>query len=263
MKRLLDDARHPKLSDILENWERSRNEVSLDEFSKLSDIPLIQSVISNFSKNKDLQFLKFDYIPLSRNIVAAQALRSVAKALEAFDAATFCNDKAITSSAMLLSYNSTYFAAKSFCYLCGFSPIDRDSALTLDVFIESSQENTNFAYKYGRWGHSEVWKLTKRLVETFKRDFEKERSFMRKARLTSTPKLRNAYSYNDNLVSMFENLEFLNYPDFSQKKSPVEFTKNLNISKALLSISISIIDEAGMSELLKTQASPRRLKLVA
>jgi len=249
MKRLLDDARHPKLSDILENWERSRNEVSLDEFSKLSDIPLIQSVISNFSKNKDLQFLKFDYIPLSRNIVAAQALRSVAKALEAFDAATFCNDKAITSSAMLLSYNSTYFAAKSFCYLCGFSPIDRDSALTLDVFIESSQENTNFAYKYG--------------VETFKRDFEKERSFMRKARLTSTPKLRNAYSYNDNLVSMFENLEFLNYPDFSQKKSPVEFTKNLNISKALLSISISIMDEAGMSELLKTQASPRRLKLVA
>ena len=101
------------------------------------------------------------------------------------------------------------------------------------------------------------------LVETFKRDFEKERSFMRKARLTSTPKLRNAYSYNDNLVSMFENLEFLNYPDFSQKKSPVEFTKNLNISKALLSISISIMDEAGMSELLKTQASPRRLKLVA
>ena len=262
MSLFLREARHPRLDFILENWERSSGKINLDDHTKISDIPDFLGIQSKF-KDATIEKIEIDYLSPSRDILGAHAIRAVAKAYEALDGAKCCDDKKITSSAMLLAYNSSFFAAKSMCYLFGFTPADRDSQLTFDLFFKSPQEKTITIYRYPRWGHSEVWALAIRLIYTFKSGYDVERTFLRKAKLKHVSKPRNAYAYNDSKTSFFSDADTSDFPDFALKNSSEEFEKYIAICENFLKISNDIIRQSDMKNILLKHVSRRRRRLAA
>ena len=188
-----------------------------DESSRLSDIPELAALGEKLRNIGDME-----YLPAAREIVGANAVRALGKSFEAMDGVRACGEEGINLSAMLQAYNSAFFAAKAFCMLMGFSPLHRDSGVTVDSFFEEVSGGRKVrrsvrvlrVHKYRRWGHDEVWALTYRLVNTLSvaGELEDVVAWLRRAGLTDVSRVRNAFQYDDSRLVPLLNGSFVDFP---------------------------------------------------
>ena len=266
MSGVLKSFRHPDFSATAELWEYWGNKINMDDTSVLSDIPEFSSVRTKFqNKEKRIDCYSFDYIAPSLEIIGAHAIRSFCKSLESLDATFICSNSKVTNSAIVTSYNASFFAAKSLCYLLGFSPLNRDSNITIDAFYELDDGKSNRAFRYDRWGHAQTWALTTRLVDTLRvtNELKETKRYLRKMKLAKTSKVRNSFSYADNIISPIGNGSASDFPDNSEISPSEEERRYVEISKAILKLSSSILISAKVQDLLLYHTTERRLELAA
>ena len=162
-------ARHPDVVALIDKWRVVADSINVEGDFRLSEFPEIARSADRLRNVEDL-----DYFGGAREIVGANAIRTLAKCYEALDASGECGQGGITMGALVQAYNASFFAARGFCMLMGFAPLDRGSAITLDAFFEETQRTKRTVrstellrlHKYKRWGHEEVWALSTRLIYT-------------------------------------------------------------------------------------------------
>ena len=261
-------ARHPEIDLQIEKWHELSDSINVENRSQLSDYSEFSGASRRVKKTEDLEFF---YV--AREVVGASAIRALAKSYESLDALVACEPKGINMSAMIQAYYASYFAARAFCMLMGFSPLDRDCSITADVFEEDAlgrgrKFDVLRLHKYKRWGHSEVWNLTQRLIDTgkFPDDLRHLYDWLKGANLKNSPKLRNSFNYDDSRLAPIEDNSFVDFPDVVKlgifdQASPVGLNHQFHVANNLIQICLFIIRKANLRDTLLRCVSKRRLKI--
>ena len=270
MNRFPKTARHPNLLDQADNWRTVRETINVGDDSQLSDLPDLAIAARTVKKTAE-----FEYSKIVAEIIGANAIRALAKGYESLDALAQCDREGVSVSATVQAYNASFFSARAFCMLMGFGPLDRDSTITVDAFLETSTKKGKVVsfrsiqlHRYKRWGHEEVWALARRLVHTVKvpNELEEVRNWLRTAKLENSSKLRNSFHYDDKRLSPIEHSDYIDFPDRVQLSifdvgAPRELTHQFLVAKYLAQMCIAVISKAGINHLLWTCASKRRLEV--
>lgn len=264
-------ARHPDLRDIIERWGIAASSIDPKEDSQLSEI----QEITVASKGIWEQATEIDYVEPCRAIVGANAIRAMSKAYEALDAFHRCETEGLSISATLISYNASFFAARSFCFFMGFAPLNRESSYTIDIFHESTPKRKRIAledilllHRYERWNHNEVWALSNRLINTLKGfdGIEEARDSLRKLKVESSSKLRNRISYDDSSAFLGQDKNYIDIPEAiacrSMQKWPAELLRQYYTAQALLLICNHVVMNANLKEHLFNFVSENRMQRV-
>lgn len=260
MSRFPKSARHPVVSSIVDKWSSVRESINMEEEFQLSEFPVLAITGGQVRNVADLE-----YFGAAREVIGANAIRALAKSYEALDGSARCGEKGVTMAAIVQAYSSSFFAARGFCMLMGFAPLDRGSAITLDAFSEEVRKtrktevssNVLRLHKYKRWGHDEVWSLTRRLVDTMHvpESLAEAREGLRVGKLDQSSSLRNSFQYDDSALSPAEIRNFVDFPDriklnlFSEGV-PVAMRHNYFTAKCLQEICSFVIGEVKMKHLL-------------
>ena len=265
-------ARHPDIILQAVKWSALQNSINISDESQLSDISDLSIDARNVQVSGDSA-----YSSAAREIVGAGAVRALAKSYEALDALEKCAREGVNVSAMIQAYNASYFAARAFCMLIGFGPLNRDSSITVDVFFEASTGKSKRAevaevlrlYKYGRWGHEEVWNLTRRLIDTSRvpEDLEHSHGWLKRAKLSESQKVRNSFSYDDSRLAPVDDCLYVDFPDVVKLSifdgdAPSEFVHQFFVAKHLIQICSFILARAGFEKKLRKYVSQRRLRIL-
>lgn len=265
-------ARHPDVTQQIENWRSLKCAINFREDLYPSDFPNLAINSRQIHKTHDVV-----YFQGAREVVGANSIKALAKSYEALHALSKCGNKGINMSAMIQGYNASYFAARGFCMLMGFSPINRDSTITLDAFYEEVAGTRKYRrmekllrlYKYSRWGHQGLWKLTERLINTVKvpEELKETKIWLRKAKLVESSKLRNSFQYDDSRLAPIENSKYVDFPDiaeeiFFHKFAPEVLKHQFLVTKYLMEICMMVIEQAEIGQLLSKYVSNRRFEFV-
>ena len=260
MSRFPKSARHPVVLSIVDKWSAVRESINVDEEVQLSEFPELAISGGHVRNATDLE-----YFGAAREVVGANAIRAMAKSYEALDGSARCGEKGVTMAAIVQAYSSSFFAARGFCMLMGFAPLDRGSTITLDAFSEEVRKTRKSEvandvlrlHKYKRWGHDEVWSLTKRLVDTIHvpEILAEARDGLRIGKLDQSSRLRNSFQYDDSALSPTEVRNFVDFPDRNRldlfgEGVPAAMSDNYFVGRRLLKICSFIIREANMGHLL-------------
>ena len=260
-------ARHPNILLQVAKWRTLSKSIDVEDYSRLSDIPDLAIDARRVKKSEVI-----DYLKMAGEIVGANAIRALAKGYESLDALSQCDQEGVSVSATLHAYNASFFAARAFCMLMGFGPLDRDSPITVDVFSEGETARDSVRifdsmelHKFKRWGHDEVWKLTKRLIDTAKvpDHLSETRDWLRHARLEDSAKFRNSVQYDDRKLAPIDEPEYIDFPDrvkrsiFDERAPPV-LSHQFFVSKKLTRMCDEVLARADMSHLLRKCASDPR-----
>lgn len=264
-------ARHPDVVQQIKYWDSLSQWINVEDDSELSDIPELAIA----ARHPGL-FVDEHQFRVIREIVGAKALKAVAKSYEALDGMAHCNLNGVTLSAMVQAYNASFFAAKGFCMLMGFAPVDRDSRITIDAFGEQtvgkgraikSTEAVQL-YRFARWGHDEVWKLTMRLLDTVivPDEMKPHKEWLRRANLVDSAKTRNAFQYNDSRLTPLEDPAYMDFPDRTNtdifdEEAPTELNQQFFVTQRLIALCNIVMREAKLSGALLKCASKRRQEL--
>ena len=266
MSRFPQSARHPDVSSLIDKWSVIRDSINVTEDSTLSEFPNLA-----VSEGRVRGVTDIEYFGAAREVMGANAFRALAKCYEALDGSAKCGEKGVTVAALVQAYNASFFAARGFCMLMGFAPLNRSSVVTLDAFSEETTkarrtEDVLRLHRYKRWGHEEVWILTKRLVDTIKvpRELENTKDWLRKAKIQESSQLRNAFQYDDSTLGHSDIRSFVDFPGCNKcnlfaTDVPIEMRKNYLITKSLMEICSHIVSEVRMENLLSTCVSNKRL----
>lgn len=269
MSRFPKNARHPDIEDQIRNWKGLRDSINLDQNYELSEVPNLGLMEGKVQGSEDV-----DYSPDAREIVGANAIRVLAKSYEALDALMRCGNDRVNMSAIVQGYNVAFFAARAFCMLMGFSPLNRNSSITVDVFavIEKrkgkvlSETRLLRLHKYKRWGHNEVWHLTQRLASTISVPMELQPtvSWLTRANLVDSSRLRNAFQYDDCRLGPLDEVSYLDFPDvasrgFFDDAAPDDVSHQMLVTQGLIQLCTAIVNGAGINHLLSSCASDRRV----
>ena len=210
--------------------------------------------------------------------MGASAIRVLAKSFEALDAFDQCEKKHINVSAVVLSYTVSYLAARSFCMLMGFSPLDRDSTVTLDSFLEDTvvvrgqRSSTSLLrlHKYTRWTHAAVWNLAARLINTIQVPDELSENvrWLRTIDITKTSHMRNTILYHDGQLAPFEESEYVDHPDWADvgiraAGAPSNVKQQFTVARSLLRMCQFVVEESDLQALFDTYTCQRRSRLIA
>ena len=272
MSRFPKTARHPNLLDQADNWRSVRDSINVKDDSQLSEIPNLSIAARTVKKSAE-----FEYSKIVAEIIGANAIRALAKSYESLDALVQCDRKGVSTSAVVQAYNASFFSARAFCMFMGFGPLDRDSTITVDVFPETTEKKGKIVsyqsiqlHKYKRWGHSEVWALARRLIHTVKVPSElmEVTSWLKKAKLENSPKLRNSFHYDDKRLAPIEHSEYIDFPDRIQFSifdvdAPRELTHQFHVATNLAQVCDAVIGRAGIDHILSVCTSNRRIKLAS
>ena len=260
MSRFPKSARHPNVSALIDKWDVVGDSINVAEDVQLSAFPDLALSEGRVKTEEDLE-----YFGGARQVVGASAIRALAKSYEALDASGRCGEWGVNMGAIIQAYNASFFAARGFCMLMGFAPLDRGSAITLDAFSEETRRtrkivrSTNVLrlHKYKRWGHDEVWSLTKRLIDTMQvpESLRDTRNWLRGARIERSSHTRNTFQYDDSLLAPTEIQAFADFPDripydAMDDALPKEIRENYLIAKGLIEMCLLIVGEARMDHLL-------------
>lgn len=268
MSKFPKSARHPSLEEHVANWAVLSDRINIEESFHLADIP---SLAVDGQRVRELYDTSFE--GAAREIVGANALRAVAKSYEALDGVRCLAHGKINLSAMQLGYSASFYAAKAFCMLMGFAPLDRESKITVDIFFQSTGGGRKVLrsipvlrmHRYEQWGQSEVWTLVRRLVDTMKVEsgLRDTKDWLRKAKLAESARIRNAYHYDDSNVAPVPCGLFLDVPGSANETiwhldCPSELTHQIFVARRLLLVCSEVIERAGMRELLDRCATECR-----
>lgn len=261
-------ARHPTIEGQIANWSVLSEHVDVKDESRLSDLPEFAAIERSVKSHIEIECSQ-----QAVEIVGANAIRSIAKSYETLDSMCRCAVDGINLSAMTQGYIASLFAARGFCMLMGFSPLGRDSSVTLDAFPESSgagagiDQFTDFVmlHKYKRWGHQEVWKLTARLINTIKvpENLVAAHEWLRMAKVDDSTKFRNAYLYDDVHVSPFVDDDVNDFPDLATTRifdqlAPVECSHQVFVTLNLMHLSTAVMVQSDLIKSLPQLVSKRR-----
>lgn len=271
MSKFPKSARHPDFLTQVENWILLGDSINVENDLKLSD--LLPSDVAN----KDVETIRdIEYRQAAREIVGANAIRTLAKSYEALDALARCGNRNVNMAALLQCYNASFFAARGFCMLMGFSPLNRNSAITLDTCPRDLTKNCKRGevsdvlrlHKYTRWSHEAVWKLTRRLIDTISvpEALKDTKKWLREANLRKSAKFRNAFQYDDSQLAPICEVAYVDFPDvaefsFFSKQAPADLIHQFLVTKNLMKICSQILHQASIQHLLFKCVSERRYSL--
>lgn len=272
MRQFLKSIRHPDIANLANRWRTLARVINISDESQLSDIPDLANAAHSVQKSKTC-----DYFPPAREVLGASAVRAIAKCYEALDALRQCEHHKVNVSGSMQAYSASFFAARGFCMLMGFGPLDRSSPITVDAFRDRLQSKSRSPvlheeiglYKFGRWGHNEVWSLASRLIRTAKIPdaLKPARDWLTRAKLTNSSKVRNSFHYDDSKLAPFNDPSYVDFPDVAIKSifdsnAPVDLSHQFFIAQNLLSICNEVLQQAQMTQLLQSCVSLRRRGLV-
>lgn len=269
MSKFPKSARHPDLATQIDNWRTLQAWINVEDDSQLSDIPGLEAAAQRGETS-----CEHEQFPQVREIVGASAVRAIAKCCESIDAVKRCDSGGVAVSAMLQAYNASFFAAKGFCMLMGFAPMNRDSAITVDAFPETIPANKREGifvdvlglHRYKRWGHEGVWALTTRLVDTVSVPSELSvvKRWLRHAKLSESARARNRFHYDDRWLVRLDDVAYADFPDVVEhsiltEAAPLELAHQFFVAQYLMKICTMVVDAAEIGHLLLKCASRRRL----
>lgn len=272
MSKFPKSARHPNVSSLIEKWAVIGDSINLADESKLSEFPQL-AVIGGVKTPHDLEYFR-----AAREVVGANAIRALAKGYEALDASSKCGKNGVMMGAIVHAYNASYFAARSFCMLMGFAPLDRGSAITLDAFYEETRRTRKVTrstdvlrlHKFKRWGHEEVWTLTRRLVDTMEvpAPLTRTKEMLRTAGIDRASRLRNAFKYDDSQLVVMEIRDIADFPDrivsnVWEESVPNVVRNNFLIAKNLMDVCSLVVKEGEIDHHLFSCISKSRVDSVS
>lgn len=268
MSKFPKSARHPDFQNVCRLWEEYGPQVNVTDESHLADLAELQ-VASGEAFGEETAI---DYVAPAREIVCANAIRVVGKGFEALDGMSACGRKSINMAAVVQCYGAGFFFARAFCLLMGFAPVDRQSNVTVDVFRVGGTRRTGDIlqgmklHKYRRWGHDEVWSLTRRLIDTLRvpEALHEAKAQLRRGNLERMSRLRNSFNYDDARATPFE-ARYSDFPDAADvavigSDPPKELEDQLQVVGCLAELCSSVLERAGLIELLSEWASERRIE---
>lgn len=237
--------------------------VNVEDDSHLADLPDLQIACHRLSGTEQA----IEYVAPAREIVCANAIKVMGKGFETLDAMAACGRERINVATVMQCYGAGLFFARAFCLLMGFAPMDRQSTLTVDVFRqEGNQVKGMKLHRYERWGHEEVWGLTRRLVDTVKvpESLQETKKQLRRANIKDMPRMRNSFSYDDAKVSPIGEIHS-DFPDAGDqmvtgRNAPGEFNDQLLVVKCLAELCLDVIKQADLERHLRRLASARRVQ---
>ena len=268
-------ARHPDIATQADNWSVLGHYINVHDRSRISDVPQLGEIESRVTTELDIE-----YSQQIGEIVGANAIRCLAKGYEALDAMARCASNGINLSAMTQGYDASVFVARGFCMLMGFSPLDRSSSITVDAFPDAYRNTRSRSrlsrlndvavlYKYRRWGHDEVWALTERLINTIKvpTNLERIRSWLRRAKLGDSSKLRNSFRYDDRLLSPLQDSRFNDFPDVVNDRildedAPVDGSHQIFVAIHVVQICMYVLRRSRLIDKLNDLACSRRMAII-
>ena len=262
-------ARHPIISSLIEKWGVVGESIDVEGDFRLSEFPQLAGSAGRVQNAEDLE-----YFGGAREIVGANAIRTLAKCYEALDASGACGEAGINMGALVQAYTASFLAARGFCMLMGFAPLDRASLITLDAFFEEIQRTKRIVrstdvlrlHRYRRWGHEEVWSLTTRLVDTMEvpSSLKAVKEQLRAVEIGQSARVRNAFQYDDSVLALSEVRPFADFPDRFQTNlfdvsAPDEVRENYSIARSLLELCSLIVEESKIANLLVLCMSEHRV----
>ena len=268
MSRFPKSARHPDFQSVCRLWEEYGPQVNVTDESHLADLAELQVASAEMAG----EVAAIAYVAPAREIVCANAIRVVGKGFEALDGMTACGRERINMAAVVQCYGAAFFFARAFCLLMGFAPVDRESKVTVDVFRFSGARRAGDVlegmrlHRYRRWGHEEVWTLTRRLIDTLgvPEGLQDVAARLRRAELGRMSRLRNSFNYDDARATPFE-AQHSDFPDAANEpvvgsNRPEEFEDQLQVVGCLAELCRAVLERAGLNVLLGEWASARRIK---
>ena len=273
MSRFPKSARHPDVSSLIGKWTLVGESINLSDESNLLEFSELAATAGGIKGVHDME-----YFEPAREVVGANAIRALAKGYEALDASAKCGVCGVMMGAIVQAYNASYFAARAFCMLMGFAPLDRESSITLDAFSAEARRTRKITrstdilrlHRYRRWGHDEVWALTRRLVDTMEVPavLEATKEELRTSRMDRASRIRNAFQYDDSKLSVTEIRHVADFPDrvvldVWGESVPGEVRQNFSIARNLLEVCSFVAREGKMDHLLFLCISEGRVDSVS
>lgn len=263
----IESLRHPRVDIISSVWRSLASAVDARDDTISLDIP------DSPTANQIAQYgMSFDKPAANdvRVLVLNAGIQALAKSLEANQGARQCRDIGATASGLLLSYDAAYLAARAFCLLTGFAPVNRESSVSVDVLVSYGSKSTditedNFSYfNFGRWSHSNIWALAGRLSRTLKHDeIESHLKVLRSDKLTNVTRIRNSQIYGSGPLYNGDDPEHADFPDllFMEDLTNVVICgRYLSIFRSLVAICMLILREAQLlGELGRVACADRQL----
>ena len=265
-------ARHPSVEAQSAHWSVLCRHIDVHDSTRLSDLPELagmeRRVESKFEIESSQQI---------GEVVGANAIRSLAKSYECLDAMARCASDGINLSAMTEGYNASVLAARGFCMLMGFSPLDRSSPITVDAFPDGSVKMQGLGrltavallHRFRRWGHDEVWNLTARLVDTVKVPdrLDNDRIWLRRAKLSESSRPRNVFHYDDSAFSPSMDHRFIDFPDIVSDRilddeAPVSSNHQVFVAVHILRLCMDVLCDSRLIDLLSLVVCDRRRRIL-
>ena len=121
-------------------------------------------------------------------------------------------------------------------------------------------------HRYKRWGHEEVWELTRRLVDTVRvpESLQETKKQLRRANVEDMSRMRNSFSYDDAKVSPMDAIHS-DFPDAADqmmtgRNAPAEFNEQLLVVKCLAELCLDVLEQADLERHLRRLASAQRVQ---
>lgn len=269
MSKFPKSARHPDLESVSQFWLELGAGVNVADESQLGDLAELRIATGEVID----QEAPIDYVAPAREIVCANAVRVLGKGFEALDGMSACGERRINMAAVVQCYGAGFFFARAFCLLMGFAPVDRQSKVTVDVFRADGGRRAGDVLKgmklhrYRRWGHDEVWSLTRRLVDTLvvPEGLRDVKARLRRAELDEMSRLRNSFNYDDARTTPLET-RYSDFPDVAAEPvlgavdPPSELDEQVQVVQCLGILCNTVLVRAGLTGLLSQWASERRIE---
>lgn len=271
MPKAISALRHPRLESTATVWKSIRRFIDLNDDTQILDYPNppTKEQVASYGLT-----LEQPAIGAVRALVLNSGLRAFAKSLEANEGALLCAARGASASGLLLQYDAAYLAARAFCLLLGFAPVNRESTVTVDVLrsfqgkvADPTEDNFSF-FIYGRWGHSNIWELTSRLIRTLNRreDIEANLRFLRSDKLEDVSNQRNQQIYGTGRLYAGDFAEEADFPDLLCSEAPVQRVMSrryYEIFRNISAISRTLIKGADLGGVCASIASEKRQALAA
>lgn len=267
MSEPIKSLRHTDIEQVAVLWRNVAPVIDLSDTTYAADIPGAPSKASIADYG---DFYEEPARQEVRALVLRAALTTYAKSLEAAESAVICRKYGLSSSSLMLTYDAAYLAARSFVLFSGFSPIDANSEVSVDVLysfkevakIEAIVED-NFGYFISdRWQHQNLWAITFRIASTTKRTAETEAALkvLRRDKLKSVTKVRNRQTYSSALYAgdIVEEADFPDAIDQPEETDRIICQRYRNIYQSLTELIRVSIDKAHLQSILDQVASRER-----
>ena len=199
--------------------------------------------------------------------MCANAIKVMGKGFETLDAMAACGRERINVATVVQCYGTGFFFARAFCLLMGFAPMDRQSKWTVDLFRQERNRVKGMKiHRYKRWGHEEVWGLTRRLVDTVRvpESLRETKRLLHQVNGEGISRMRNSFSYDDAKASPIGTI-YSDFPDTADqmmtgRNAPDEFNEQLLVVRYLVELCHDVLKRADLERHLRRWASARRVQ---